>query len=203
MSTARLSPRLPNVIPLNAKLVGPGEIRRMKFVPFIVGTLMAGALVGWIGPRGHGATPPSGTSDMTEAAARLEMVKQRAAWNAGEVVLPRSADGHFYADQTVEGVSAHMLVDTGASVVALTGEDAEAIGLTWDEQDVEPVAQGASGPVYVVRIMLDRIELGDVEARSVEAIVVPEGLGVSLLGQSFLSQVPRVQMELDSMVLGG
>ena len=174
----------------------------MKFVPFIVGTLMVGALVGWIGPRGHGAAPPSDASGTPEAAARLEMVKQRAAWNAGEVVLPRSADGHFYADATVEGVSAHMLVDTGASVVALTGEDAEAIGLTWDERDVEPVAEGASGPVYGVRIVLDRIELGDFEARSVEAIVVPYGLGVSLLGQSFLSQVPRVQMEQDRMVLG-
>jgi aspartyl protease family protein len=128
---------------------------------------------------------------------------QREARSGGEVVLPRAGDGHFYADMTVEGVSARMLVDTGASVVALTGKDAEAIGLTWDEQDVEQVAHGAGGPVYGVRVTLDRIELGDFEARSIEAVVVPDGLGISLLGQSFLSQIPRVEMEQDRMVLGG
>ena len=120
----------------------------------------------------------------------------------GEVVLPRGEDGHFYADVTIDGATAHMLVDTGATVIALTGEDADAMGIYWDETAVQPVARGASGAVYGVPITLETVELGPIEARDVEAIVVPEGLGISLLGQSFLSRIGKVEMDQQRMVLG-
>ncbi|HCJ82273.1 MAG TPA: TIGR02281 family clan AA aspartic protease, partial [Erythrobacter sp.] len=51
-------------------------------------------------------------------------------------------------------------------------------------------------------ITLDRVTLGGHEARNVRAIIVPEGLGVSLLGQSFLASVQPVRIEQDRMVLG-
>ena len=57
--------------------------------------------------------------------------------------LPRQGDGHFYADAYVNDVSTRFMVDTGASTIALTGEDAEAIGLYWSDEDVQPVARGA------------------------------------------------------------
>ena len=81
-----------------------------------------------------------------------------------EIALQRERDGHFYADVTVDGVPSRMLVDTGASVVALTGDDAMAMGLYWDESEVVPVAQGASGAVYGVNTHLPRVRLGDFEA---------------------------------------
>jgi aspartyl protease family protein len=86
-------------------------------------------------------------------------------WNGGEVVLPRDGDGHFYADITIEGVPTRMLVDTGASVIALTGADAESMGVYWEESEVRPVAEGASGAVYGVPVSLDRVQLGDIEVR--------------------------------------
>lgn len=119
-----------------------------------------------------------------------------------DLVLQRERDGHFYADVSVDGVSSRMLVDTGASVVALTGEDALAMGLEWDESTVAPVAQGASGAVYGVQTVLPRVRLGEFEAEGVRAIIVPEGLGISLLGQSFLEQVGNVSIAGDAMVLG-
>ena len=64
------------------------------------------------------------------------------------------------------------------------------------------VARGASGPVYGVSVTLDRGTLGGHEARDVAALIVPEGLGVSLLGQSFLSTIHPVRIEHDRMVLG-
>jgi aspartyl protease family protein len=123
------------------------------------------------------------------------------AW-AENVVLTRAVDGHFYADVAVDGVSLHMLVDTGASVVALTGADAEALGLTWDPAQVAPVAQGASGAVEGVNLVIPAMTLGDHEARNVPALVIPEGLEVSLLGQSFLSTLGQVQMSGEHMLLG-
>lgn len=125
---------------------------------------------------------------------------QASGW-ADVVTLQRERDGHFYADVTVDGVPSRMLVDTGASVVALTGDDAMAMGLYWNDSEVAPVAQGASGTVYGVNTTLPRMRLGDFEARDVRAVIIPEGLGISLLGQSFLETVNNVRIADDRMVL--
>ena len=173
----------------------------MKFASFVIGTIAVGAAVGWLAPSDPEAAAeaqPGGEAEATKID-----VLQREQWLSGEVVLPRADDGHFYADVTVNGTSARMLVDTGATPVALTADDARAMGLSWSESDVQPVAKGANGVVYGVPVTLDQVQLGDLEARSVAAIVVTEGLEISLLGQSFLSKIERVEMEQDRMVLGG
>ena len=118
------------------------------------------------------------------------------------VVLERERDGHYYAEVQVDGQPFRMLVDTGASVIALTAEDAEAMGLSWQEDQVRAVAQGASGPVEGVHTTIDRVSLGNHEAAQVQAIIVPEGLGISLLGQSFLGTIGSVRISGDQMVLG-
>jgi aspartyl protease family protein len=94
-----------------------------------------------------------------------------------------------------------MLVDTGATVVALTGDDARGMGLDWDPDALAPVARGASGPVMGVPVTLPEMAVGDFAARDVRAVIVPEGLAVSLLGQSFLSQVPKVAIADDRLTL--
>jgi aspartyl protease family protein len=169
----------------------------MKYVPLIA-MLAAGGLFGWYAPDARG--PAQGAQDSHAPEQRLAAPAAHSA--GGELVLPREDDGHFYADVTVDGASARMLVDTGASIVALAGDDAEALGIAWSPEDVTPVAQGAGGVVHGVRLTLDSVQLGDVEVRGVQAIVVPD-LRVSLLGQSFLSRVGRVEMTGDEMVLGG
>ena len=50
-----------------------------------------------------------------------------------DAAIARSADGHFYADLMVNGAPVHFLVDTGASVVALTRDDAQKVGLQFSE----------------------------------------------------------------------
>lgn len=125
-----------------------------------------------------------------------------AQWSTGETELPRSGDGHFYAQVSVNGMPVEFLVDTGASVVALTAADASALGLMWSDADVGVIGSGASGPVMGVPVTLDSVQLGGHEARTVEAVIIPDGLGISLLGQSFLSTVNPVRIEDDRMVLG-
>lgn len=163
--------------------------------------LVVVGLVGWLAPglRSRVAATAEASSETGPSPARPEVATQ----NPGEVVLPRADDGHFYADVSIGGVSAHMLVDTGASVLALTSEDAEAMGIQWTADDVRPVARGAGGVILGVSVSLDQVQVGDLEAREVAAVVVPEGLAVSLLGQSFLSRVGRVEIENGQMVLGG
>ncbi len=123
--------------------------------------------------------------------------------SGGATELRRASDGHFYAGVSLSGRPVTMLVDTGASVVALTGADARAAGLHWNTAELAVVAQGASGPIRGVALKLERVTLGGHEARNVEAIIVPEGLPISLLGQSFLTTIEPVRIEKDRMVLGG
>ena len=156
------------------------------------------------GPRANGIGTFAHVSDAPSSDLHLsaaQTAKPAPGWG-GEVALPREGDGHFYADVHVDGVPARMMVDTGASVIALTGGDAQAMGLYWSDADVAPVAQGASGPVYGVRTTLPRVRVGEFEAQDVDAIIVPSGLGISLLGQSFLGTIGDVRIADDQMLLG-
>jgi aspartyl protease family protein len=161
-------------------------------------------VTGWLAPAL--TVPDKGRAAAVPAPVRAEadsprVEAGRTAWLAGDTILRRAPDGHFYADATIEGRSMRLLVDTGASMVALSGEDARAAGLEWNDADLVPVGRGASGDVFGVPLRLSRIELGGIEARDVEAVIVPYGLDVSLLGQSFLGRVNGVRIEDDRMVL--
>jgi aspartyl protease family protein len=121
--------------------------------------------------------------------------------NAGGLAaqeLVRGPDGHFYADAQVNGAPIRFMVDTGATAVALTRDDAQRAGLQLGPE--RSVARGVGGLVEVVPVTIDRISLGAIEARHVRAAVV-EDLDVSLLGQSFLSQVGSVEIQGDRMVM--
>jgi aspartyl protease family protein len=124
-------------------------------------------------------------------------------WYAGETVLERAADGHFYAEASIAGQPVLFLVDTGASSVALTGEDAAELGLQWQDSELREVGRGASGPVYGVATIIDELTLGNFRGNNVAAVIVPEGLPVSLLGQSFLSEIDNLEISGDRMVLAG
>jgi len=123
-------------------------------------------------------------------------------WYAGDHSLTREFDGHFYADAQVDGASVRMMVDTGASVIALTGDDAMTIGLDWSDDEVRNIGTGASGAVYGVPAMLDEVEIGGIARHNVRAVIIPEGLEISLLGQSYLSKINNVSIEDDQMILG-
>ena len=171
----------------------------MRFGSFFVATIVIGALVGWYAPGGPQAAP--GGSTLAAPAEEHLAVARTQSRHGGEVTLPRGGDGHFYAEVSSDTGKVMMLVDTGATVVALTANDASMMGVDWDPGEVRPVARGASGDVYGVPVTIDRLDVGGIEARRVPAVVVPEGLDISLLGQSFLAKVNKVEVSGDTMVL--
>ncbi len=145
---------------------------------------------------------PATTNPANDSALLALSSGDTAGANWGEnFTLKRESDGHFYADVSVDGQDTRMLIDTGASVVALTGDDASALGLSWDEAAIKPVAQGANGAVYGVHTVLPQLSVGGFEAQNVPAIIIPEGLFISLLGQSFLSTIGKVEIAGDNLVL--
>jgi aspartyl protease family protein len=117
-----------------------------------------------------------------------------------ETTLEREDNGHFYAYAKVNGELMHFIVDTGATVVALTVEDAERLGIPADPSTFEVVGEGASGPVRGKNVTLDSIEIDGKRVEDVRATVL-EGSRLSLLGQSYLSRMGEVQMKGDYMIL--
>jgi aspartyl protease family protein len=120
-----------------------------------------------------------------------------------EMVIQRQENGHFYVDGLVNGTSVHFLVDTGASSVALTSEDANRVGLQFSPNEFQQVGYGASGPVMGKQVTLDSVALGRNEVSAVRAVILADsgGLNTSLLGQSYLERVSSVQISGDEMVI--
>ncbi|MXO86430.1 TIGR02281 family clan AA aspartic protease [Altererythrobacter aurantiacus] len=173
------------------------KAQSLSFAAIVIGSVWFCTPQAVDGPRSRSAEKVALASETGESAA-----SDRVTWGAGLTILERQADGHFYANVVVSGVETQMLVDTGASFIALTAADAEAIGLDWNESDMTVVAHGASGPVRGVPVSLDEVELNGLHVRDVRGAIIPEGLGISLLGQTFLSQIDRVSIEDGQMVLG-
>ena len=114
-----------------------------------------------------------------------------------EIVLQAGLGGHFTSSGSINGRPVQFMVDTGATVVALSQTEAERIGL--DYRDAQRgISQTANGPVPVHRVSLGRVRVGEVELNNVEAIVMPAQMPYVLLGNSFLT---RFQMRRDNDVM--
>lgn len=120
--------------------------------------------------------------------------------SAGTVTLPRAADGHFYAEAQVNGMPIKFMVDTGATSIALSREDAQRAFIATDPAMDQVIGSGASGAVKGQFVRLERVSLGPAEVRDMDAAVLAGGKQ-SLLGQSFLSKFNSVTIEDDRMVL--
>ena len=116
----------------------------------------------------------------------------------GSVILTADSRGHFVVDGMVNGLSMRFMVDTGASVIALSKEDASRVGVKYLE-GVRGRVQTANGTMPVYRVKLDSVKVGDITLTSVDAVIVEEGkLPIALLGMSFLN---RMEMKRDGDTL--
>ncbi|HEX6604192.1 MAG TPA: TIGR02281 family clan AA aspartic protease [Sphingomicrobium sp.] len=118
----------------------------------------------------------------------------------GSIEIERSPDGHFYADVEINGATVHALIDTGASGIALSRDDARSAGVATSIGMPEVVGTGADGAVHGEYVTLDRITLGPRTAEKMEAVVLNSG-ELTLLGQEFLSRFDSVEIHGDVMVL--
>ena len=117
-----------------------------------------------------------------------------------EIRIGRSGDGHFYADASVNGKDIRFMIDTGASEIVLTPEDARTAGIAFDPEQGRALGDGASGIVVGQKVVLKSISLGAFAKTDTEVAVV-SGAKVSLLGQSFLAEVDEIVIHRDEMLL--
>ncbi len=111
------------------------------------------------------------------------------------IELRADGAGHFRSSIEVNGRSMAALVDTGATMVALTYEDAERSGIFLHDRDFVGRTQTANGTARFAPILLDRVTIGTITVRNVEAGVAERGaLSINLLGMSFLGRLRRFEV---------
>ncbi|MCC6920683.1 MAG: TIGR02281 family clan AA aspartic protease [Alphaproteobacteria bacterium] len=119
----------------------------------------------------------------------------------GEIEVRRSGDGHFYLEVTVNGAPTQFMIDTGASMVALSWDDARAAGFKPEQLDFYERVNTASGPAMSAPVVLDLLTVGPILRRNVRAAILPEGVEGSLLGMSFLDTLKSYEIAGDRMTL--
>ncbi|GEO83084.1 aspartic protease [Ciceribacter naphthalenivorans] len=119
-----------------------------------------------------------------------------------EVMLHKSLGGHFETSVAINGVPVSVLIDTGASSVALRYEDAMRIGINPADLSFTQTIMTANGRAMAAPLRLRQLALGPIMRENVQAAVIERGrLDQSLLGMSFLSTLGSLQMQSDELRL--
>ncbi len=129
--------------------------------------------------------------DQIEAA----LYPERAVVNQfGTVSFNRARDGHFYAEVEVNGKKIEFVIDTGASDIVLSEQDAEYLGYPVETLIYSGRASTANGVVPMARITLDTLTLGRFTDRNLRATVNGGELETSLLGMRYLERYSKIEI---------
>ncbi len=132
---------------------------------------------------------------------RQSIAPQQSVISGGDIVLPRQADGHFYARLDVNGQPLTFMVDTGASEVVISRADAARIGIDADGLRYLGQASTANGIVRTAQVTLDSVTLGGVTLADVRAVVNDGAMDGSLLGMTYLRNFSNIQIKFDNLIL--
>jgi aspartyl protease family protein len=168
-------------------------------ITFAAAALVAGMIVPRFAEQMRSQSEPPAPKALTAAPAAPQ---QHGASYSDSVEVPRDAMGHFHAAGRVNGRSLQFMIDTGASLIALTADDAAQLGIHPAESEYTMVLRTANGTVRAAPTMLDMVEIGDITVQNVRAVVMPDGaLSENLLGMSFLSRLRHFDYTDGKMVL--
>ena len=118
-----------------------------------------------------------------------------------EVRIPMSRDGHFWAEAEINGTKRRLLIDSGATVTAISPATAAAAGVAADATLVPILMQTANGTVRADAATVDRLSIGGIDARKLKVVISP-GLGTTdVLGMNFLSDLQSWRVEGGTLIL--
>jgi len=120
---------------------------------------------------------------------------------SNQIVYHADPRGHFYVTAAVNGVPIRFMVDTGASAVMLTPEDAEAAGIGRGSLRYSIPVETANGRAYFAPVTLREVRLEQLSIDDVQAAVGEAGLRTSLLGMSLLRRLDGYEIQGDRLVI--
>ncbi len=118
---------------------------------------------------------------------------ESAGYGGGMLAIPVSSDGHYYVDVMIGSTIVNFMVDTGASMVALSREDADQIGLDLNDDDYYAQVHTANGLARVAPITIESMRVEGNWVYDVEAVVIDANTPVSLLGMSYLRRLTNFE----------
>jgi aspartyl protease family protein len=116
-----------------------------------------------------------------------------------QIVLSAESGGHFFSSGTINGRTVRFLVDTGATNVSMSQEEADRIGLDY-KGGTRGMTRTANGVVPMYRASLTSVRVGDVQVYNVDATILPGQMSHVLLGNSFLTRF-QMKRENDKLTL--
>ena len=118
------------------------------------------------------------------------------------VTLAKADNGHFEVRGEVNGATVPFMVDTGASSIVLSSEDARRAGLDPDELSYKTPIMTANGSTTAANVTLDSVKIGAIERRNIRAMVAQDGrMAGSLLGMNFLNTLSGFSVRGDRLIL--
>ncbi len=169
-----------------------------------MGILVVGCLL-IAGALGHfGRTGDAGPEPAAQARRAPEPLGQQAAQSGAtgdELIVRAGPNGHFMVDAVVDGVEIRFLVDTGASSVVLTAEDAERLGYRLDGLEYSERYRTANGEILGAPVVLPELRIGDLEIEDVRSSVIRAPLSTSLLGMTFLSRLESFEVRDEGLIM--
>jgi aspartyl protease family protein len=133
------------------------------------------------------------------AAAMLQLDDQQVVGK--EVQIRMAADGHFWARATIDGVTRQMLIDSGATVTAISSNTAAAAGLDVHRPALPMILRTANGTISARTASIGDLKLGDIVAHDLPVVVSPAFGDTDVLGMNFLSQLKSWRVEGRTLIL--
>jgi len=122
--------------------------------------------------------------------------------DGGMIRLQADAQGHYTGNFKINGKPVQGLIDTGATYVALNESLARRLGFSGNQLDFRYAVNTANGQTKAAHVMLDRVEIGGIRVRNVEAFVLKdEALSGTLVGMSFLQKLASYSVADGSLSL--
>ena len=119
----------------------------------------------------------------------------------GEVRIRMSPDGHFWARARIDGVERRLLIDSGATITALSTKTADAAGIDARTNVVPIVLQTANGAIPAQSGKIGELKLGAIVARDLQVVVSPAFGDTNVLGMNFLSRLASWRVEENVLIL--
>ncbi len=119
----------------------------------------------------------------------------------GETRVPLSPDGHFWLDATVNGQKTAFLVDTGATLTAVSADLASRAGLTPRTGAFRIQLQTANGSVAADVTRIEKLQIGNIAATNLDAVIAPSLGQTNVLGMNVLSQLEGWRVEDNTLIL--
>ncbi len=165
----------------------------------LVGCLLIAGAMSQLGAAGDAEPEPAAQARRAPEPPVQQVARSGA--TGDEMIVPAGPNGHFMVDAVVDGVEIRFLVDTGATSVVLTADDAERLGYRLDGLEYSERFQTANGEILGAPLVLPDLRIGDLEIEDVRSSVIRAPLSTSLLGMTFLSRLESFEVRDEELIL--